>query len=145
MKTWFFSLGGALGLSVLALLSQVWRGFLDAILVLPNDLGSESLMQLAALVFTLLFAGWAWALVATWQGSRRGLVAAFAINGLLLLAGPVSWLLVYCPADCRAQAGILNLANTLNLVLGVLAAGALGLQLRRNPHRAAAKRRASHV
>ena len=52
--------------------------------VLPNDLGSESLMQLAA------------------------------------------------------QAGILNLANTLNLLLGLLAAGALGLQLRWNPQRAAA-------
>lgn len=145
MKNWFFSLKGALGLSVLALLSQVWRGFLDAMFVLPNDLGSESLMQLAALVFTLLFASWAWALVATWQGSRRGLLAAFAINGLLLLAGPIGWLLFYCPADCRAQAGLFNLANTLNLLLGLLAAGALGLQLRRNPQRAAAARGASHV
>lgn len=129
MAEWFTSRRGAITLSVLALLSNVWRGFLDAMFVLPADFGDEGTMQLAAVVFTLLFAGWAWALFVAWQGSRRGLMAAFAINALVLLAVPIGWLLFYCPAACRADAGLFNLANSLNLVLGLLAAISLGLQL----------------
>jgi hypothetical protein len=136
MKDWFFSLNGAILLSILALLSNVWRGFLDAMFVLPVDFGDEGTLQLAAVIFTLLFAGWAWALLTAWQGSRRGLMAAFAINALVLLAVPIGWLLFYCPATCRADAGIFNLANSLNLLLGLLAALALGLQLRRSPQAA---------
>jgi hypothetical protein len=133
MVNWLMSRSGAIALSVLALLSNVWRGFLDAMFVLPNDFGDESLLQLAAIIFTLLFAAWAWALLAAWQGSQRGLIAAFAINGLVLLAVPIGWLLFYCPAQCRAGAGVFNLANSLNLLLGLLAALSLGLQVRRNP------------
>jgi hypothetical protein len=65
------------------------------------------------------------------------LVAAFLINGLVLVAVPISWLLFYCPADCRADAGLFNLANTLNLVFGLLAAVALVPQFRRDPRRVA--------
>lgn len=132
MKEWFFSLSSAITLSVLALLSNVWRGFLDAMFVLPVDFGDEGTLQAAAIVFTLLFAAWAWALLAAWQGSRRGLMAAFAINALVLLAVPIGWLLFYCPAACRADAGVFNLANALNLLFGLLAAVSLGLQLRQN-------------
>lgn len=130
MKQWFTSLNGAITLSVLALLSEAWRGFLDAMFVFPTDIADEGLMNLAAVIFTLLFGGWAWSLVAASRGSRRGLIAAFALNLLVLLAIPVSWLFFYCPAACRADAGVFNLANTLNLVLGVLAAVSLGWQLR---------------
>jgi hypothetical protein len=130
MKDWYFSRNGAIWLSVLTLLSHVWRGFLDAMFVLPNDFGDERLMQLAAIIFTLLFAGWAWSLFLSWQGSHRGLTAAFVINGLVLLAVPVSWLFFYCPADCQADAGVFNIVNSLNLVLGVLTAVSLTFQLR---------------
>ncbi len=130
MKTWFTSLNGALALSTLALLTEAWRGFLDAMFVLPFDIGDPGLMNLAAVIFTFLFGGWAWALIAAWQGSRRALLAAFILNALVLLAIPVSWLFFYCPAACRADAGIFNLANSLNLIFGLLAALSLGIQLR---------------
>jgi hypothetical protein len=133
MISTLLSLRGALALSVATLISHVWRGFLDAMFVLPVDFGDEGLLQLASLIFTLLFAGWAWALWATRQGSRRGLLAAALINALVLVAVPISWLLVYCPADCRAGAGLFNLANTLNLVLGLLAGVALAAQFRSRP------------
>ncbi|UCG23890.1 MAG: hypothetical protein JSW55_17425 [Chloroflexota bacterium] len=133
MKDWFFSLNGALTLSVLALLSQVWRGFLDAMFVLPIDFGDETTMQLAAVIFTALFAGWSLAIWSAWRGSRRGLFAAFVINLLVLLMIPISWLLFYCPSACRAEAGIFNLANTLNLVLGLLAGISLAVQLWHKP------------
>jgi hypothetical protein len=130
MKTWFTSLHGALTLSVIALLTEAWRSFLDAMFVLPNDIGDEGLLNLAAVVFTLLFAGWTWSLIVAGRGRRSGLIATFILNALVLLAIPVSWLFFYCPAACRAEAGIFNLANTLNLIFGLLAAIALGLQLR---------------
>jgi hypothetical protein len=145
MKNWFFSLNGAIALSVMTLITHIWRGFLDAMFVLPTDFGDEGLMQLAAVIFTLLFVGWAWALLAASRGSRPGLIAAFVINGLVLLAVPISWLLFWCPAECRAEAGIFNLANTLNLVFGLLAGVALGLQFRPSPRLAANSGGQSHV
>lgn len=131
MVNWFTSLKGAITLSVIALLTEAWRGFLDAMFVLPVEYGDEGLLNLAAVIFTLLFSLWAWSLVLANRGSRIGLYAAFALNALVLLAVPVSWLFVYCPAACQAEAGIFNLANTLNLIFGLLAAVALGIQILR--------------
>lgn len=129
MKTWFTSLKGAIALSTIALLTEVWRGFLDAMFVLPVDFADEGLMNLAAVFFTLLFSGWAWSLIAAVRGSRTGLLIAFGINALVLLAVPLSWLFFYCPPACRADAGIFNLANTLNLIFGLLAGISLGIQI----------------
>jgi hypothetical protein len=129
MKNWFTSLNGAIALSVLALLSEMWRGFLDAMFVLPVDFNDRSMMNLAAVIFTVLFVGWGWTLILAGRGSRSGKIAAFALNALVLLATPVSWLFFYCPAACRAAAGIFNLANTLNLVFGILAGLSLGMHL----------------
>jgi hypothetical protein len=145
IRNWIFSRKGALALALLALLSNIWRGFLDAMFVMPEVYGDRGTMELAAIVFTLVFVAWAWSLFATWRGSRLGLVAAFVINGLILLAVPVAWLLFYCPAGCRAQAGVFNLANSLNLLFGLLAAVALGLQLLRAPRQVSRQRGEGHV
>jgi hypothetical protein len=134
MKTWFTSLNGAIALSVIAIITEVWRGFLDAMFVFPVDFTDKTLMNLAAIIFTVLFAAWTWSLILASRGRRGGLITAFALNGLVWLAVPVSWLFFYCPATCRAEAGIFNLANTLNLIFGLLAAIALGFQLKRETH-----------
>ncbi len=131
MKNWFTSLNGAITLSVVTLVTHVWRGFLDAMFVFPNDFGEQSLMEIVAVVYTALFALWTWSLISARGGSWRGLIAAFAINILVWVAIPVSWLFFYCPAECRAGVGIFNLANSINLILGLLAAISLGLQFRR--------------
>ncbi len=130
MKNWFTSLNGAITLSVIALLTEAWRGFLDAMFVFPVDIADEGLMNLGAVIFTLLFGSWTWSLVVASRGSRKGLTAAFVLNLLVLLAIPVSWLFFYCPGDCQAEAGIFNLANSLNLIFGILSAVSLGLQFR---------------
>jgi hypothetical protein len=129
MKNLFTSINGAIALSAIALLTELWRGFLDAAMVISVEF--SDIIQPFALIFTLLFSGWAWSMIAAKQGKRGGLSAAFVINAFVLLAIPVSWLFFYCPADCQATAGIFNLANTLNLIFGLLAAIALGLQFRR--------------
>ena len=51
MKDWLFSRQGAVTLSVLTLLSEMWRGFLDAMFVLPVDFDDAGTMQLAAAVW----------------------------------------------------------------------------------------------
>ena len=131
MKNWFTSLNGAIALSVITLLTQLWRSFLDAMFVFPTDIGNETYMHLAALIYTVLLAGWTWAIISAVRGSRRGLVATFIINGLTWLMIPVSTLFFYCPVDCLVDAGwVFLLVNTLNLVFGFLAAVALGIQLR---------------
>ena len=131
MKGWFTTLSGAIVFSAVALLSELWRGFLDAMFVFPGEIGDESYMHLGALIYTIVFAGWVWSLISAARGSRRGLVAAFIINGLVWLLIPVGTLLSFCPLDCLVEGGwIWVLVNTLNLLLGLLAAIALGLRLR---------------
>ena len=133
MKTWFLSLKGATALSAIALITEVWRGFLDAMFVFPADFADGDLMNAAALIFTSLFVGWAWLLVLTARGSRAGLGANLVLNIIVVLAIPVSWLFFYCPSGCRAEAGIFfNTANTLNLVFGILASISLGIQVWRS-------------
>jgi hypothetical protein len=127
MKNWFTSLNTAITFSVIALLTELWRGFLDAAVVIGVEFKEG--IQPFALIFTLLISSWAWALIAAARGKRAGVVVAFVINAMVLLVVPVSWLFFYCPAACRATAGIFNLANSLNLVFGVLAAIPLGVQL----------------
>ncbi len=135
MKKWIISLNAAVTITALTIFTEAWRGFLDAMFVFPVDIKDPVTMQLSALVFALLFGGWAWALALTWQGSRKALIVTFSLNLLVLIAIPVSWLFFYCPAACRASAGIFNLANTLNLILGILSAFTLGYQLTRRKDR----------
>jgi hypothetical protein len=119
----------AIGLTLAALLSEMWRGFLDAMFVLPVDFAEPSMMQLAAVIFTVLFGGWGVALAFAWRGSQSAMIINFGLNLLVLIAIPISWLFIYCTADCRAGAGIFNLANSMNLILGALAAVSVGIQV----------------
>jgi hypothetical protein len=117
----------AISLSVITILTELWRSFLDAMFVLPTEFNDENLLYLASLIFTLLFGGWIWALVTARTGKRGALIVTFLINAVVLVIIPISWLFFYCPSACRADAGIFNLANTLNLIFGVAAGIALGL------------------
>jgi hypothetical protein len=134
MKSTLLNRNLALVLALAALLSELWRGFLDAMFVLPVDFNQPATLQLAAVIFTILFAGWGLALAIAWQGSRRATMATLGINLLVLLAIPISWLFFYCPAECRLQAGVFNMANSVNLILGVLATAALIGQILQPSH-----------
>lgn len=131
MKSWFLSRNGALTITALAWLSEMWRGYLDAMFVFPVDFNDPLILNAAAVIFALLFGGWAWSLALAWRGSRKAMITTFALNLLVLLGIPVSWLFFYCPAACQAEAGIFNLANTLNLAFGGIAAIALSFHLSR--------------
>jgi hypothetical protein len=130
MKT-FTSLNGALALTALAWLSELWRTAIDATqqFYMP---ASRDVMGLYALVYIAFLAWWAYALHTATRGSRGGLMTAFALNALFWLGIPVGTIFFYCTGPCAANAGIVfNLANWLNLILGLLAGVALAMALRR--------------
>lgn len=122
MKEWFISRKGAVTLLVLAWITEIWRSFLDAMFIISLEFGDEIRMYAASFIFTGLFTLWTWTICLTHRNSRKGTIAAFLLNGVILFAIPISWIFFYCPAECRATAGIFNLANTFNLFFGVLAA-----------------------
>ena len=81
------------------------------------------------LAYALFLAGWAYAMHTAARGSRGGLIATFVLNALIWLGIAVATPLFYCPGWCASSA--LNVANVLNLILGLLAGVALALALRR--------------
>src|SRR5512138_3711386 len=96
MKSWFTSLNGAVTLSVIALLTELWRAFVDFQHEYSNFLTGAGAVLLGTLLYTALFGGWAWALVRAMRGSRSALIAALIINLLFLLILPIGALVAYC-------------------------------------------------
>ena len=135
MKTWFTSLNAAITFSAIAWLTELWRAWLDMLFEYPGgfvhaEIDSGSTLALT-LIYTAVFAGWAQSLHSATRGSRGALIATLVLNTLVWLAIPASWITTYCTGDCPARAGILvNVANWLNLIFGLLAAVVLMLQLR---------------
>lgn len=130
MKNWFTSLNGAITLSVLAMLTELWRAFVDfqyEYAIVLKDVGA---VFLGTLLYTALFAGWAWALLRAMRGGRGALIAVFIFNLLFLLALPVGSLVAYCPSPCSELWPVMEMANWINLLFGLLATVALALQLR---------------
>lgn len=136
MKNWLTSLNGAIALSAIAWLSELWRAWLD---MLFEYTGSYIQVKLdgvdtltLTLIYTVIFGGWGYSIHAATHGSRKPLVASLALNTLVRLALPAAWFTTYCTGDCPARARILfTIANWLNLIFGLLATAALALQVRR--------------
>ncbi|MBI4926694.1 MAG: hypothetical protein HY835_02935 [Anaerolineae bacterium] len=128
MKNIFSSLNGAVTLSVIALLSELWRAFIDFQHEYSNILNGTGAVLLSTLLYTVLFGGWAWALLRTLRGNRASLVAAFIINLIFLLVIPIGTLVAYCPSPCLTLWPIMELANWINLLFGSLAGIGLAIQ-----------------
>ena len=130
MKSWFTSVNGAVTLSVIALLTELWRAFVDFQYEYAQVIKSMGALLLATLLYSALFAGWAWALLRAMRGSRSALIAVLILNLLVLLAIPVGTLVAYCPSPCGELWPLMELAYWINLLFGLLATVALALQLR---------------
>ncbi len=127
MKT-FTSLNGALALTALAWLSQLWRTLIDATQGFYSNATAGSSLVIFTLAYTAFLAGWVYAIHSASGGSRGGLVAAFVFNALVWLAIPVGTVFFYCPGGVCASF-TLNIANVLNLILGLLAGISLAMVL----------------
>jgi hypothetical protein len=135
MKT-FTSLNGALALTALAWLSQLWRALIDATQGFYSGATAGSSLVTFTLVYTAFLAGWAYAMYSASRGNRGGLVAAFALNALFWLGISVGTLFFYCPGFCANA--LVNVANALNLIFGLLAGVSLATVLWRKGAQAVA-------
>lgn len=129
MKSGYTSLNGAITLSLIALLTELWRAFMDFQYEYARFLDGTGAVLLGTLLYTALFAGWAWALLRAIRGGRGALIAALIFNLLFLLVLPVGSLVAFCPSPCTELWPLFELANWINLIFGLLATIALVLQL----------------
>ncbi len=128
MKLWFTSLTGAVVLSFIALIVQVFRALLDFGLVYTNLGANKDTVILAAAIYMVVFGVWAGGLLAGTAGRRAGLMAAFGV-GLLFWLG-LDWttiLPITCPNGCDTP--WFYVAAGIGLVVGGLALISLGLQI----------------
>ena len=130
MKSWFASLNGAITFSVIALFTELWRAFVDFQYEYSKFLSSTGALLLGTLLYTALFGGWTWALLRAMRGSSSAMIAALIINLLFLLVIPIGTLVAYCPSPCSEIWPLMELANWINLLFGLLATVALAFQLR---------------
>jgi hypothetical protein len=131
VPTWFRSRGGAVTVSWLALLAFLGRTMLDWRYVYPDEV-PEGAVTVASLVVTVaLVAGWIWSILAAGRGERRGTVGALALVLFLGIGLAAATAVALCPSPCQTAWPLMEIANCAQLVLGVLAAVALGIQLRR--------------
>jgi hypothetical protein len=137
MLAWFTSLNGAITFSIFAFLTMMARiTFLDAMFVpefrnlLPEDQPVNiALMMLWYMVF---IGGWVWSLLAAARGSRGGLVVILLYSLFTALGGGLITLTAFCPIGCAAP----PVGDTIvwaNLIFGLAASFALGIQFRQTP------------
>lgn len=132
MRTWFRSLNAAIVLAVIALLTFMGGTFLDYQFVFNEFFPSPGQAAMVTLINVALFGGWIWALLAASRGARGGLIATLVFTLLFFFVIAVSTLVVYCPSPCAIAWPVMEIANWAKLITGLIAAVAIGLQLRRS-------------
>jgi hypothetical protein len=139
MLAWLMSLNSAITFSIIAFLTMMARiTFLDAMFVpefrdmLPEKRPAS--IALIMLVYMVFVGGWVWSLLAAARGSRIGLIVSLAYCLFVALGGGLLTLLVFCPAGCAAWP-VGNLIVWANLISGLVASFALGIQFRRTTGR----------
>lgn len=130
MRNWFLSRRGAIALSTIALLTFLGRGFLDWRYEYPAQDPAGSFDTPLALTYIALTGLWIWALLAASGGSRRALTANLILALLLDVGLALATYFIFCPPS-QGCVGWPNAWpwNWANLITGVLAVLATGLQL----------------
>jgi len=132
MNSWFKSLTGAMTLTSIAFLA----GLAQLILVvrflpleyagfLPDNQPGQ--VALGMLPLLAMYGGWVWALLAAARSSRGGLIAALIYSVVMALAG-LGNVLVFCGGPCAAWP-VGDIIQWANLITGLVASAAIGLQL----------------
>ena len=130
MKNWFVSLHGAITLSLLAFLAFIGRLFMDWRYESHLMGAAGSPEEFLYILMFLIFLGvYIWGMLAAIRGSRRGLIALFIMVVLLNIGLALATYFIWCPpASCPSSANMLRW-NWIHLILGLVAAIALGIQL----------------
>jgi hypothetical protein len=141
MKVSFLSLNVTILLSGIAFLTGVARLILEVRFVteivsaMPeNKPGQVALVMLPIVMF---FGGWLWALLAASRNNRAGLIAVLIFNLLLTFAWGLATAVAFCPTPCATVAPLTDIITWSNVIIGLIAAIAVGLYLLAKPQPAA--------
>jgi len=129
MKTLITSLSGAIALSFVHLLFELWRGFLDFAYVLPDYSGdSAGSMALFALLYTAVFAVWLVGVGNARQGKRSGVITMIAVGAIFWVGVDLGTIFFYCPGGCPEA--FFDVTTYTALIVGALALFSLMINLR---------------
>ncbi|MCL4832073.1 MAG: hypothetical protein KJZ86_06515 [Caldilineaceae bacterium] len=131
MKSWLHSVNGAMTLSTLAFLTFLGRAFLDWRYEYPYQDPAGNWDTPGTLIYMALAGVWMWGLLAGERGSRRGWMVVLVWVLLLDVALALATYFILCPpwTGCEGWPNVWAW-NWANLLTGVAAAIALGMQLR---------------
>jgi hypothetical protein len=136
MKTWLVSLNGAVALAIVAFATLIARvTFLDALYVpefrvmFPEN--QPTSIALMIVIFMIFIGVWVWSLLAASRGSRGGLIVTLLYSLFTALGGGLITLTAFCPIGCAAPP-VGDAVVWTNLIFGLAASIALGLQLTRS-------------
>jgi hypothetical protein len=133
MLNWFTSLNGAVTLAIVAFATLIARvTFLDALYVpefrvmFPES--QPTGIAVMIVIFMAFIGVWVWSLLAASRGNRGGLIVILLYSLFTAVGGGLITLTAFCPIGCAAPPvgdGIV----WLNLISGLVASVALGIQL----------------
>lgn len=136
MKNWVVSLNGAVALAAIAFASLIARvTFLDALYVpefrvmFPEN--QPTGIAVMIVIFIIFIGVWVWSLLAASRGSRGGLIVILLYSLFTALGGGLITLTAFCPIGCAAPP-VGDAVVWANLIFGLVASFALGLQLTRS-------------
>lgn len=137
MKTWFVSLKGAVTLAIVAFATLIARvTFLDALYVPEFRVMFPENQPIGIAVMIVIFVGfigvWVWSLLAVSRGSRGGLMVIFLYSLFTAIGGGLITLTAFCPIGCAAPP-VGDAVVWANLIFGLAASFALGIQFRQTP------------
>ena len=134
MKKSFLSLNRVIILASLAFLSGIARLILEVRFVpeimnaMPADQPSQ--VALIMLPILLLFGAWLWALLSASRNHQRGLIGLLICSLLLAFGWGVPTVISFCPTPCATVWPLTDIVTWANIIIGVMAAVAIGLYLR---------------
>lgn len=130
MKNLFLSLSGAVALSFVHLLIEMWRSLLDFTYVLPGYTGSQvNTMAAIAFLYTGIFAGWLLSLKNAANGMRGGILGTLLFGALFWIGIDLGTIFFYCPGGCSHV--VFDISTWVSLVVGGAALYGLAVNLRR--------------
>ena len=138
MKSWFISLNVAMILSVIAFVTNLQI----LVLVATYDPAFEDFLghldQTGQVAFgmswlLIIYGGWIWALVAAGRGSSGGKIGVIFFNLLIILSWTLQSILFWCPTPCPLLWPLADIILWTNLLSGLAASVALGIQLWSKP------------
>ena len=136
MKTWLLSLNGAVSLAIVAFATLIARvTFLDALYVPEFRVLFPENQPTGIAVMMVIFIGfigvWVWSLLAASRGSRGGLIVILLYSLFTALGGGLITLTAFCQIGCAAPP-VGDAVVWANLIVGLVASGAVTLQLTRS-------------